>query len=102
MLPFTGGTTGAKRSGVETSHLYFTATMYYVYIIANKYNTVFYIWVTIAREKQLKWWNRNKKISLIKTINPELDELLYLAWDVSTALQSAQHDERDEKKFITL
>ena len=89
--------------------------MYYVYIMTNYYNTVFYIGVTnnlerriwehkslsipwftqkynitkliyfeesqskndaIAREKQLKWWSRIKKLSLIKSINPDMIELL--------------------------
>ncbi|MDO8581611.1 MAG: GIY-YIG nuclease family protein [bacterium] len=29
----------------------------------------------IAREKQLKRWSRSKKIALIKTMNPTLDDL---------------------------
>lgn len=29
----------------------------------------------IAREKQLKSWSRNKKISLIKKLNPEFKDL---------------------------
>lgn len=30
---------------------------------------------TIQREKQLKGWRREKKINLIKTLNPDLDDL---------------------------
>jgi putative endonuclease len=29
----------------------------------------------ISREKQLKWWNRQKKIVLINSINPERKDL---------------------------
>ncbi len=31
----------------------------------------------IHREKQLKGWTRVKKITLIKTINPEMNEILF-------------------------
>jgi putative endonuclease len=87
---------------------------YYVYIMTNKYNTVFYTWVTnnlerrvyehknklidwftkkynidkllyyeecwdikvaIGREKEVKDWRREKKINLIKGMNPELGDL---------------------------
>jgi len=87
---------------------------YYIYIITNKYNTVYYTWVTnnllrrlyehknkvnewftkrynihkllyyeefsdikvaIAREKQVKDRRREKKINLIKTINPTLRDI---------------------------
>ncbi|WP_133527201.1 GIY-YIG nuclease family protein [Flavobacterium sp. 245] len=92
---------------------------YYIYILTNKYKTVFYTGVTnnlkirlnqhkenaettnktftskynatfllyyekftwiqeaIAREKEIKDWRREKKIELIKTINPDLDFLNY-------------------------
>nr|WP_281634768.1 GIY-YIG nuclease family protein [Flavobacterium luteolum] len=92
----------------------------YIYILTNKYKTVFYTGVTnnlkirlsqhkennttgnktftakynatyllyyekftwiqeaIAREKEVKDWRREKKIELIKTINPDLDFLNYL------------------------
>lgn len=45
---------------------------------------VYYEWYdsiedAIRREKQLKGWRREKKIYLIKTINPELKELSLLA-----------------------
>jgi putative endonuclease len=87
---------------------------YFVYIMTNKYNTVFYTGVTnnlkrrvyehknklmdwftkryninkllyyeecwdikvaIEREKEVKDWRREKKINLIKEINPELHDL---------------------------
>jgi putative endonuclease len=89
---------------------------YFVYIITNKYRTVYYIGVTnnivkrieqhrsweidgftkkynanilvyyeefqyidkaILREKQLKWWTRQKKITLIKNNNPNITEIIY-------------------------
>lgn len=31
----------------------------------------------IAREKQLKGWKREKKIALIKTMNPTLEEIVF-------------------------
>lgn len=88
--------------------------MYYVYIMTNTYQSVFYIGITnnlerrivehksweipwftqkyhitqllyfeesqsrndaIAREKQLKWWSRKKKIELIKNNNPTMKDL---------------------------
>jgi putative endonuclease len=93
---------------------------YYIYIITNKFKTVFYTGVTnnlrvrlcqhkenitgenktfaskykvefllyyekftwiqeaISREKEIKGWTRDKKIELIKTINPDLDFLNYI------------------------
>nr|WP_294787958.1 GIY-YIG nuclease family protein [uncultured Flavobacterium sp.] len=93
---------------------------YYIYIITNKFKTVFYTGVTnnlqlrlsqhaknitsnsktfaskynaefllyyekftwiqeaISREKEIKGWTRDKKLKLIKTINPDLDFLNYL------------------------
>lgn len=87
---------------------------YYVYIITNKHNTVFYTWVTnnlerrmyehknklidgftkkynigkliyyeecsdiksaIEREKEIKDRRREKKLDLIKWMNPELNEI---------------------------
>ena len=87
---------------------------YYIYIITNKYATVFYVWVTnnlnrrlyehknklvdgfsakyninkllyyedcwdikdaIVREKEIKWWRREKEINLIKTTNPDFEDL---------------------------
>jgi putative endonuclease len=87
---------------------------YYVYIMTNRYDTVFYTWVTnnlerrvyehknklidgftkryninkliyyedcgdikdaIIREKEIKWWRREKKVNLIKTINMNLKDL---------------------------
>ena len=87
---------------------------YYIYILTNQYNTVFYVGVTnnltrrvyehknklvkgftskynlnklvyyevfsdvrdaIYREKQIKSWNRKKKIEMIKKFNPEWKDL---------------------------
>lgn len=53
---------------------------------ASKYNVTFllyyekFTWIqeAIAREKEVKDWRREKKIELIKTINPNLDFLNYL------------------------
>ncbi|CAC9972865.1 GIY-YIG nuclease family protein [Flavobacterium panici] len=53
---------------------------------ASKYNVTFllyyekFTWIqeAIAREKEVKDWRREKKIDLIKTINPNLDFLNYL------------------------
>ncbi len=39
------------------------------------YETTEYTLDAIAREKQLKKWNREKKFNLIKSINPELRDL---------------------------
>ena len=39
------------------------------------YETTEYPLDAIAREKQLKKWNREKKVNLIKSINPELKDL---------------------------
>ena len=51
-----------------------------------KYNVFFllyfekFTWIqlAIAREKEIKGWKRDKKIELIKTINPDLEVLDYL------------------------
>jgi len=53
---------------------------------ASTYNAHFllyyekFIWIqeAIAREKEIKGWRREKKMDLIKTINPDLDFLNYL------------------------
>ncbi|AWK02944.1 endonuclease [Flavobacterium crocinum] len=53
---------------------------------AAKYNAQYllyyekFTWIqeAIAREKEIKGWIRDKKIELIKTINPDLDFLDYL------------------------
>ena len=39
-----------------------------------------FTWIqeAITREKEIKGWNRNKKLELIKTINPDLNFLNYL------------------------
>lgn len=50
---------------------------------ASKYNVIYllyyekFTWIqeAIAREKEVKDWRREKKIELIKTINPDLDFL---------------------------
>jgi putative endonuclease len=52
---------------------------------ASKYNVEFllyyekFIWIqeAIAREKEIKGWRREKKMNLIKTINPDLEFLDY-------------------------
>ncbi|MCR4032273.1 MULTISPECIES: GIY-YIG nuclease family protein [Flavobacterium] len=52
---------------------------------ASKYNVEFLVyyekftWIqeAIAREKELKGWRREKKITLIKTMNPDLEFLEY-------------------------
>lgn len=36
-----------------------------------------YIYEAITREKQLKGWTRKKKIDLIKSLNPNFDELSF-------------------------
>jgi putative endonuclease len=92
------------------------AKQYYVYILTNKNQTVFYVGITsdlekrltqhqnspkysftyqynckmliyvesfndpldaIAREKQLKGWRRDKKLSLIRKMNPDLEEVCF-------------------------
>ena len=53
---------------------------------ASKYNVEFllyyekFTWIqeAISHEKEIKGWSRNKKLELIKTINPDLDFLNYL------------------------
>ncbi|MBZ4044708.1 GIY-YIG nuclease family protein [Flavobacterium hibisci] len=50
---------------------------------ASKYKVEFllyyekFVWIqeAINREKEIKGWSRNKKLELIKTINPDLDFL---------------------------
>ena len=50
---------------------------------ASKYNVEFllyyekFTWIqeAISREKEIKGWSRNKKLELIKIINPDLDFL---------------------------
>ena len=44
------------------------------------YETTEYALDAIAREKQLKKWNREKKFNLIKSINPELKDLSENWW----------------------
>ncbi|MCM0668262.1 GIY-YIG nuclease family protein [Flavobacterium tyrosinilyticum] len=52
---------------------------------ASKYNVEFllyyekFTWIqeAIAREKEIKGWRREKKIALVKTMNPELEFLDY-------------------------
>ena len=52
----------------------------------SKYNATYllyfekFTWIreAISREKEVKDWRREKKIELIKTINPDLDFLNYL------------------------
>ena len=45
------------------------------------YEVFQYVNTAIAREKELKDWNREKKIALIETINPTWEDLS-LRWDV--------------------
>jgi putative endonuclease len=88
---------------------------YFVYIISNKNNTVYYTWVTnnlerrifehknkviewftskyniyklifynefenineaIEYEKRIKKWSRSKKLDLIKSVNPNIEEII--------------------------
>ena len=42
------------------------------------YEKFSWIQLAIAREKEIKGWKRDKKIELIKTINPDLEVLDYL------------------------
>jgi len=44
-----------------------------------KLNYEKFTWIqeAIAREKEIKGWRREKKIALIKTMNPELEFLEY-------------------------
>ena len=52
---------------------------------ASKYNVEFllyyekFTWIqeAIAREKEIKGWTREKKLTLIKTMNPDLEFLVY-------------------------
>jgi putative endonuclease len=57
---------------------------------ASKYNVCYllyfekFTWIqeAIGREKEIKGWRKEKKLELIKTINPELNFLNYLFEDV--------------------
>lgn len=42
------------------------------------YEKFTWIQLAIAREKEIKGWKRDKKMELIKTMNPELNFLNYL------------------------
>ena len=100
---------------------------YFVYIITNKYNTVFYIGITsdiikriyehknklvkgfsqkynlikliyfeetndvneaIRREKQLKNWNRQWKINLVRETNPNFKDLALEWYDGDSEINS--------------
>jgi hypothetical protein len=48
--------------------------------------TYIYIRKAIAREKQLEGWRREKKLNLIRTINPEFKDLAQTwGWKMITA-----------------
>ncbi|MEX1158469.1 MAG: GIY-YIG nuclease family protein [Thermomicrobiales bacterium] len=36
------------------------------------------VWAAIQREKQIKGWTREKKLALIRTVNPAMKDWLYL------------------------
>lgn len=56
-----------------TSHYYFiNMNDYYVYILTNKTNDVK---SAIQREKNIKKWNRDWKLELIKKTNPNFNDL---------------------------
>ena len=47
----------------------------------------------IAREKQLKWRSKIKKVNLVKESNPKFEDIsLDYLWDPSTPLHSGQDD----------
>lgn len=75
-----------------TNHLKIRLSQHKNYIItgnqtfASKYNVQYllyfekFTWIqeAIAREKEIKGWRKQKKLNLIKTINPELNFLNHL------------------------
>jgi putative endonuclease len=53
------------------------------------------VWVTIAREKQIKGWLREKKFALIRTLNPRLRDL---SWDFAPSLRRPKARDRGESR----
>jgi putative endonuclease len=49
----------------------------------------------IAREKQLKGWRRSKKLSLIRSTNPEFHDLSEESWGSSAGAQGPADDKKD-------
>ncbi|MFB9110906.1 GIY-YIG nuclease family protein [Flavobacterium gyeonganense] len=76
---YTGVTNNIKKRLIEHAENITTNNKTF----ASKYNVGFLLyyekfnWIqeSIAREKEIKGWRREKKIALIKTINPDLDFL---------------------------
>lgn len=78
--------TGVSNNLKQRLHQHLENILFKNKTFASKYNVQFllyyekFTWIqeAIAREKEIKGWDRNKKIKLIKTINPDLDFLNYL------------------------
>ena len=52
--------------------------------------------VSIAREKQLKGWRREKKLNLIRTVNPEFKDLAETwGWKMITVHEKCTHDQQE-------
>ena len=61
--------------GVQTKNNSFTSRYNVSYLLY--YEKFTWIQLAIAREKELKGWKREKKIELIKTVNPEMEFLVF-------------------------
>ncbi len=59
------------------------------------YEVFQYVNTAIAREKELKDWNRAKKIALIESINPTWEDLS-LRWDVATPENRSLRDDKQK------